>query len=248
MPYWPGNEHGGRGGAERTGAGGQESRRSPTSARSPIAITESRSSTTIVGWRTGTIPQSSSGARAENAARASTSMRCRRGRRSRAASNADRRLRGRTSHCEYRAGALFAMKFDPAKQQPFLVAMPSPDAGGIARVIVDPNAGSDKGSISIQFYVPSLDGKLVAAALTENGSEDSAAHIFETATGKELRRPRAARQLRHRRRQHRLERATAPASTTRAIRRGTSGRRRTRTSTSRSTSTSSAPTRAPTPT
>jgi len=87
---------------------------------------------------------------------------------------------------QYRAGTLFAMKFDPAKQQPYLVAMSSPDAASSARVIVDPNAGSDKGSISIQFYVPSLDGKLVAAALTENGSEDSTGRVFDTATGKEL--------------------------------------------------------------
>jgi prolyl oligopeptidase len=86
----------------------------------------------------------------------------------------------------YRSGTLFAMKFDPAKQQPYLVAMPSADAAASARVVVDPNASSDKGSVSIQFYVPSLDGKLVAAALTENGSEDSAARVFETATGKEL--------------------------------------------------------------
>jgi prolyl oligopeptidase len=87
---------------------------------------------------------------------------------------------------QYRAGTLFAMKFDPVKQQPFLVGMRSPDEAATARVIVDPNAASDKGSISIQFYVPSIDGKLVAVALTENGSEDSAARVFETATGREL--------------------------------------------------------------
>jgi len=87
---------------------------------------------------------------------------------------------------QYRSGTLFAMKFDPAKQQPYLVATASADAAASARVVVDPNASSDKGSVSIQFYVPSLDGKLVAAALTENGSEDSAARVFETATGREL--------------------------------------------------------------
>jgi prolyl oligopeptidase len=38
----------------------------------------------------------------------------------------------------------------------------------------------------VDFYVPSLDGKFVAAALSENGSEDSSAHVFEVATGKEL--------------------------------------------------------------
>src|SRR4029453_16786540 len=86
----------------------------------------------------------------------------------------------------YRPGTLFAMKFDPAKQQPYLVAMTSPEAAAAARVVIDPNAVSDKGSVSIQFYVPSLDGKLVAVALTENGSEDSIGRVFETATGREL--------------------------------------------------------------
>ena len=106
---------------------------------------------------------------------------------------------------QYRPGTLFAMKFDPAKQQPYLVAMASADAAASARVVVDPNAGSDKGSVSIQFYVPSLDGKLVAAALTENGSEDSAARVFETATGRELGDRVPAREFRDSRRQHRLE-------------------------------------------
>ena len=54
------------------------------------------------------------------------------------------------------------------------------------RVIFDPNASSAKGSVAVDFYVPSLDGKFVAAALSENGSEDSSAHVFEVATGKEF--------------------------------------------------------------
>ena len=41
-----------------------------------------------------------------------------------------------------------------------------------------------KGSVAVDFYVPSLDGKYVAAALSENGSEDASGHIFEVATGK----------------------------------------------------------------
>src|SRR5262245_28329102 len=84
------------------------------------------------------------------------------------------------------AGTLFAMKFDPAKQQPFLVTLPSADDPAGARVVVDPNIKSDKGGTAIDFYVPSPDGRLVAAAMSENGSEDSAAHVFETATGREL--------------------------------------------------------------
>ncbi|MBZ5653302.1 MAG: prolyl oligopeptidase family serine peptidase [Acidobacteriia bacterium] len=86
----------------------------------------------------------------------------------------------------YRGGTLFAMKYQPPQQQPMLVALSSADDPAGAKVIFDPNASSAKGSIAVDFYVPSLDGKFVAAALSENGSEDSSAHVFEVATGKEL--------------------------------------------------------------
>ena len=87
---------------------------------------------------------------------------------------------------QFRGGMLFAIKYHPPQQQPMLVAMPSADAPASARVVFDPNSDSGKGSMAVDFYAPSLDGKYVAAALSVNGSEDSAAHIFETATGKEL--------------------------------------------------------------
>jgi prolyl oligopeptidase len=87
---------------------------------------------------------------------------------------------------EYRGGSLFAMKYQPPQQQPMLVALPSADDPAGARVIFDPNASNAKGSVAVDFYVPSLDGKLVAAALSENGSEDSSARVFDVATGKEL--------------------------------------------------------------
>ena len=85
----------------------------------------------------------------------------------------------------FRGGTLFAMKFQPPQQQPMLVAMHSAGEPGSAKFIFDPNAGG-KGSLSVEFYTPSLDGKYVAVALTEGGSEDCSAHIFEVATGKEL--------------------------------------------------------------
>jgi len=86
---------------------------------------------------------------------------------------------------EFRGGTLFAMKYQPPQQQPMLIALHSADDPASAKVIFDPNAGG-KGSLSVEFYTPSLDGKYVAVALTESGSEDCFAHIFETATGKEL--------------------------------------------------------------
>ena len=85
----------------------------------------------------------------------------------------------------FRGGQLFAMKYQPPQQQPTLVALRSADDPS-ANVIFDPNAASVKGSLSVDFYVPSFDGKHVAAAISENGSEDSSAHVFEVATGKEV--------------------------------------------------------------
>ncbi len=87
---------------------------------------------------------------------------------------------------QFRGGILFAQKYQPPQQQPMLVALRSADDPASAKVIFDPNAASARGSLAVDFYVPSFGGKYVAAALSENGSEDSSAHIFEVATGKEL--------------------------------------------------------------
>jgi prolyl oligopeptidase len=87
---------------------------------------------------------------------------------------------------QFRGGVFFAEKFDPAQQQPTLVVLRSLDDPSSAKVIFDPNAASNKGALSVDFFVPSFGGKYVAAAISENGSEDSAARIFEVSTGKEL--------------------------------------------------------------
>jgi prolyl oligopeptidase len=87
---------------------------------------------------------------------------------------------------QFRGGTLFAMKYQPPQQQPMLVALPSADDPAGAKIVFNPNASNAKGSTAVDFYVPSLDGKFVAAALSENGSEDSSAHVFEVATSKEL--------------------------------------------------------------
>jgi prolyl oligopeptidase len=87
---------------------------------------------------------------------------------------------------EKRGPTLFAIKTHPPRQQPFLVAMTSPDAASSERVLVDPNSIDAKGSTSIDFYVPSSDGRLVAVSLSQGGSEAGSVHVYETATGREL--------------------------------------------------------------
>jgi prolyl oligopeptidase len=87
---------------------------------------------------------------------------------------------------QFRGGMLFAMKYQPPQQQPVIVVMNSADDPASAKIIFDPNAARAKGSLAVDFYMPSFGGKYVAVALSENGSEDSSAHIFEVDTGKEL--------------------------------------------------------------
>jgi prolyl oligopeptidase len=85
-----------------------------------------------------------------------------------------------------RPGILFAMKFQPPKQQPLLVTLASADDPKSEKVVLDPNALDIKGTTAIDWFVPSLDGKRVAVSLSTGGSEDGRLHIYETATGKAL--------------------------------------------------------------
>ena len=87
---------------------------------------------------------------------------------------------------QFRAGMLFAERYQAPKQQPVLVVMQSADDPGSAKDIFDPNVSSANGSLAIDFYVPSFGAKYVAAAMSENGSEDASAHVFDVETGKEL--------------------------------------------------------------
>jgi prolyl oligopeptidase len=86
----------------------------------------------------------------------------------------------------WRDGKLFAMKQQPPLEQPFLVVMPSAEEPGSERVIVDPTKIDPSGSTSIDWYVPSPDGSLVAVSLSVGGSESGDVHIYETESGREI--------------------------------------------------------------
>src|SRR5439155_7873199 len=87
---------------------------------------------------------------------------------------------------QYRGGRLFAMKSQPPKDQPFLITLKSADDPGSGRVIVDPNEINPKGTTALDFYVPSRDARLVAVSLSEGGTEEGNAYLFEVETGKKL--------------------------------------------------------------
>ena len=84
-----------------------------------------------------------------------------------------------------KGGKLFALKFQPPKEQPFLVTLNSINDKSSERVVFDPVAFSPDAHTSMDFFVPSLDGRLVAISLSRGGSESGDVHVFDVATGKE---------------------------------------------------------------
>ncbi|MBI5837550.1 MAG: S9 family peptidase [Candidatus Eisenbacteria bacterium] len=85
-----------------------------------------------------------------------------------------------------RGGRLFAIKSEPPLQQPFLVTLGSVDDARSTRTVVDPNLLDPKGGTSIDWYVPSRDGRLVAVSLSEGGSESGTVHLYDVESGKAL--------------------------------------------------------------
>jgi prolyl oligopeptidase len=85
-----------------------------------------------------------------------------------------------------RGGKLFAMKFQPPKEQAFLVVRNSPDDSASERVILDPNGLGTKGTTAVDFFEVSRSGKLVAVSLSQGGSEAGTLHVYDVATRKEL--------------------------------------------------------------
>jgi prolyl oligopeptidase len=92
---------------------------------------------------------------------------------------------GGWSGLQVRGTTLFAIHADPQRQQPVLIALDRHADPAKGRIILDPNQIDPSGATSFDWYVPSPDGRLIAASLSKNGSEDGAVHIFETKTGRE---------------------------------------------------------------
>jgi prolyl oligopeptidase len=85
-----------------------------------------------------------------------------------------------------RPGLLFALKFQPPKQQRLLVTLTSPNDLASEKIVLDPNEIEPKGQVAMDWFVPSPDGKLIAVCLSEHGSEDGTLHFYRTDTGEHL--------------------------------------------------------------
>src|SRR5919198_1414819 len=81
------------------------------------------------------------------------------------------------------SSAYFALKTKPPLQQPQLVALSSLDDLAGERIVVDPNRIDASGATTIDWYVPSPDGSLLAVSLSSHGTEDGTLHVYDVATG-----------------------------------------------------------------
>jgi prolyl oligopeptidase len=97
----------------------------------------------------------------------------------------------RQGNLDFRAGRFFYLQLDRTVQQQ-AVLMTSTTLGtpssapADARVLLDPSILDSAGHTSIDWYMPSLDGSLVAVGLAVGGSEREALTVFDTATGKQI--------------------------------------------------------------
>ena len=79
--------------------------------------------------------------------------------------------------------SLLALKQDPDKQQALLVIMGTDGDPAGETVLVDPNVLDPEGGTSIDWFVPSHDGALVAVSMSSGGSESGDVHLYTIPSG-----------------------------------------------------------------
>ena len=81
---------------------------------------------------------------------------------------------------------LFALKHQPPRNQPVLVALKPTGMVESERTILDPTVLDATGRTTIDFFRPSYDGRFVVVSLSRDGSEQGTAYVYEVASGKRL--------------------------------------------------------------
>ncbi len=84
-----------------------------------------------------------------------------------------------------RGGRIFAYKNQPPKQQPLIVSLATSADPRTERVVLDPNLRSKTGATSIDWFVPSNDGRMLAVCLSDKGSEQGSLVFIDVATGRQ---------------------------------------------------------------
>jgi prolyl oligopeptidase len=94
------------------------------------------------------------------------------------------KITGLYSDAQFVKGELYFLKFQPPKQQPFVVALDSSLEG--ERTVFDPNEFDRSGRISVDWFEVSPDSSKIAICLSKGGSEDGSVYTIDTKTGRQL--------------------------------------------------------------
>jgi prolyl oligopeptidase len=94
-------------------------------------------------------------------------------------------MRGGSGGLVSRGGRIFTFKNQPPKQQPLIVSLATNADPRTERVVLDPNLRSKTGSTSIDWFVPSNDGRTLAVCLSDKGSEQGSLVFIDVATGRQ---------------------------------------------------------------
>ena len=81
---------------------------------------------------------------------------------------------------------VFSLERGGGQKQLSLVVRPVDEPAAAARLLVDPAALSADAATAIDWYHPSLDGRLVAYGVSEGGDERSVLRVLDVETGKHL--------------------------------------------------------------
>ena len=159
-------------------------RRSPTPSRPSTARP---SPTPTAGWRTARAPRRGTGPRRRTRSPAPTSTPCP------GASELRRRLDqllaiGALSVPAPARGRYFYQRRDGRQNQPVLYVREGVDGRRTARSSI-PTRSTPAGTVALDWYYPSDDGRLLAYGLSENGSEQSVLHVLDVDTGARSCRP-----------------------------------------------------------
>ena len=80
-------------------------------------------------------------------------------------------------------GQWFTTVRQPPKQQAYLIVLPAGGEPGEGEVLVDPNALDPSGKTTIDWFVPSPDGRTLAVSLSKAGTENGDVTFYDVASG-----------------------------------------------------------------
>jgi prolyl oligopeptidase len=84
---------------------------------------------------------------------------------------------------KFRGGRMFILRKTADAQQPSLVWFEGADITGTPHIVLDPMLLDPSGNASLDWYVPSTNGELVAASLSSGGSESGTLRVFSASSG-----------------------------------------------------------------